>query len=190
MDPREIGFGGRIRALLGAVDFNDEWLIFGLLSFCYVVCFMGLGRLIILAARRVARVGLFVSFLLQLVLVLLASLAPLVVQFSLLYDDDYTVLQITSPIWTLKETAEGNILSHESKFLFWTFPVVPVVLVGAAGVMALLNLIISSSEAAEERQAAPQRVLEDEVALHPERQPRPQKLSPWDEEPGTSPFAQ
>lgn len=162
---------------------SDEWFLVGLFCFCYVACYLGAGRLILMLARRVARVGLFVSFLLQLVLLMLGAFAPWIVQMSIFYSDDYTTLQLSNWFWTIKETIDGNILTHQAKFLFWTFPVVPWVLVPGTGLMVLLNLLLSSREVIHERQDAPQRVVDDERALHPERYERPTKLSPWDDDP-------
>lgn len=172
--------GTGFMTLWNAADWNCKWLWCGVLTFCYVTCYLGIGRVILLLARRAARVGLFVSFLLQIVLLLLGAFVPWAVQMSIFYENGYTALQVTNWFWTVVETLDGDILSHKAQFLAWTFPIIPGLLLPATGFMILLNLFLSAGDATHERQAAPGRVMEDERALHPER---PTRLSPWDEPP-------
>jgi hypothetical protein len=48
--------------------------------------------------------------------------------------------------------------------------------------MLLLNLCVSAEEIRRDRQVAPQRVIQDEMLLHPERFPKPAvPRSPWDD---------
>jgi hypothetical protein len=84
---------------------------------------------------------------------------------------EYSRLQITNPIWSLKHLATGGVLLDGGLLMMF----VP----ASAACMLLLNLRSVIRELQEVRIAPPPRVLEDEAELHPPPESRP--TNPWDE---------
>jgi hypothetical protein len=116
--------------------------------------------------------------LVNIVLALLGVFVPLVADgwlngFSSL---DYSELQVTNWAWTVTEAMDDTI---------WGTPTVPLmVYCAAAGVLAV-NLFVAMREVEQVRLATPQRVLDDEWQLHPEKAPVPVRhKSPWDADEG------
>lgn len=174
---------GRISGFTGAPN-NSRAIWFGILAFCYLVSYLGAGRLLIMLIRRVATCTLSAALLIQLLLVMAGTAAPLLFQYSLVefYDYDYSVLQLTNPFWTLAVTADGDIFSHTVQLLALNVPLVPLLLVASASVLLPLNLIATADEVRLQREETPVRVLEDEVQLHPEKAtPPPPRTNPWDD---------
>jgi hypothetical protein len=174
---------GRISGFTGAPN-HSRAIWFGILAFCYLVSYLGAGRLLIMLIRRVATCTLSAALLIQLLLVMAGTAAPLLFQYSLVefYDYDYSVLQLTNPFWTLAVTADGDIFSHTVQLLALNVPLVPLLLVASASVLLPLNLIATADEVRLQREETPVRVLEDEVQLHPEKAtPPPPRTNPWDD---------
>jgi hypothetical protein len=164
---------------------DDRVTWFGVLLCCYLIIYLGFGKLLLTATnRRLQPVGPLGSLIIQAILLLLGSVMPLVVQSLTTewYSGSYTALHITNPFWTLAETADGNILTHTSQSPFGPIPVVPVnLLIIAAGTL-LLNLFAMAGEVRYVRHETPARVQQDEAELHPPLHPeKPRRLSPWDE---------
>jgi hypothetical protein len=86
------------------------WWSYGLAILLYIIIYLGIGRLIIHVARRYARFGSVVGFLIQAVVAGLGGVIPATVQFALfrIFGDDYTLLQIPNWGWTLAELADSD----------------------------------------------------------------------------------
>jgi hypothetical protein len=150
-------------------------------AFCYVAIYLGVGRLVMVIARKVTRAGIVLSVLMHILLVLAGVLIPLVVQFSVMREDDYTPLQVSNPFWTINELAEERDIWDLSITVGPVdIPSVLLPLVFGAGLMMLIQLAVVSPEVRRHvHLAAPKRVEEEEAELHPPPPRAPQ--NPWDE---------
>ena len=146
---------------------QEEWLYFVALAPSYVIAYLGAGRLLILAVRLVRHVGVYAGFLLQIVLALMGTLGPFVVQmiFSKYLGYDYTLLQATNWVWTLERVVDYRPSLATLPLL--NVPIVVVLVPLAAGLIFLLNLVFAAREVAQVRQATPRRVLEDQMSKAP-----------------------
>ncbi len=146
---------------------------FGLILLCYVIVYLGVGRLIVLLMARFSRTGPFVSFLVHVLLLLLGVLVPWVVQVLVTGEGrDYMPLQAPNWAWTLDQVI------RDRRNLLFDDPVnglhtVPMLLIVSAGMMLVLNFVLTANEVRQERQAQPERIEQEELALHPERLPKP-----------------
>jgi hypothetical protein len=163
----------------GYMDLQDMLAVTAA-AFCYVVIFLGVGRLLMMLLRKFISAGIVVSVLLQIVLLLAGVLVPIVGQMALLGNDDYTPLQISNPFWTIVELVDGG-AGDSLSFGTFDVPVVSLTLAIVAGMMLLLQLVIASVEIRPHvRAATPQRVTEEEAELHPP--PPAEPTSPWDDD--------
>jgi hypothetical protein len=139
----------------------------------YLVAYLGLGTLVIRVLRRFTVVTMLASVLLHFLVLLAGSGIPTTIQLMSieLRNVQYSLLQITNPIWSLKYLGSGG-LPAEAHVLMLIVP-------AAAFCMLLLNLPSVIRELQEVRIAPPPRVLEDEAELHPA--PAPVPTNPWDE---------
>jgi hypothetical protein len=87
--------------------------------------------------------------------------------------NEYTLLQITNPVWTLVELIDRGVTSVQGEVLILVLP-------AAAIVVMLLNLRSVAAELQYQRRSLPARVAEDEAELHPV--PVPVPTNPWDAE--------
>ena len=71
---------------------TGDVILFGVLLLCYVINYLGLGRLTLLLLRRVSRTSPFLAPVLNVLLLLVGVALPLVLQYSLLFEDDYTAI--------------------------------------------------------------------------------------------------
>ena len=126
--------------------------------------------------RHVGRVTMFLALAVN-ALVLLAGIAVPIFTVAKLrgYNNlEYGFSQVTNWAWTLHETVEDRIGIHADVLFAVTI---------AAIVVFLLNLWFESAETRHIRAAAPARVVDDDIALHPEKAPKPSgPQSPWDDE--------
>jgi hypothetical protein len=130
------------------------------LGFGYVAFYLGLGRLAIALLRRVAAVGMFLAVLIQILIFLIGTFAPPVIdEIAGNRNNDFRFWHITSI---------GSIMSGLNRQLMVSGVevVVAAVFVGALGVFAL-NLPGIMAELRQVRAEAPQRVIEEEESLHP-----------------------
>jgi hypothetical protein len=148
---------------------------FAVLGFCYVVIFLGVGRLLASLANRYLAGGILVGLLLQVILFLTCSLTPLVIHWmSVELMDSYALLEITSPIYTLVETAQARTTPDQRLVLH-------VVLPAAALLVLLLNLRGILSEVRLVRVDRPGRVEEEDAQQRAlESPPHEVQISPWD----------
>ncbi len=170
---------------LAAVAFSEWWLpggprrwqpfdlgFFLIIGWGYVVAYLGLGRLLVTALRRVAVVTMLACVLIHALLLLAGSGIPTIIQLMSvdLRNSGYTLLQVTNPFFSLYEVAFDSQLTEIGNLLVG----VP----GAAICVLLLNMPGVVRELRQVRVAAPQRVLEDEAQL---QAPPSAPSSPWDE---------
>ena len=157
-----------------------EWLCFTVAIVGYVAAFLGVVRLAIVALRRLTPVGMLATFLCQTILAAAGILFPLLVQAVVSWGEystfDYSLLQITNWGWTLIEIVENKSGATAMEIG---------VIVGSFGlVIFLINLLVAAREVEHVRTALPQRVVEDDAALHPSAR---RKRNPWDDEPAVAP---
>jgi hypothetical protein len=149
--------------------------VFNLLviGWAYLVAYLGVGLLVIGVLRRVAVVTMLACVLVNFLLVLGGFGIPYAIKSMsmTLRDADYTFLQITDPFWSLYHVANGRVITDTHKLL--------VVIPSVAICVLLANLPGVIRELRVVREAAPKRVLEDEVALNPPPEALPS--NPWDE---------
>jgi hypothetical protein len=143
------------------------------LSWAYVVGYLGLGRLVINALRRWMYVPMTAGFLLHIVILLAGVGVPMTIQVSSqqLRNSGYTLLQMSNPVWTLAELLDHGASAVQAETLILIIP-------ASAAAMLLLNMRSVAAELRRHRIAAPERVVEEEAALHPA--PRPGPSNPWD----------
>jgi hypothetical protein len=161
---------------------SDEAVLqFGLLGWCFLAAYLGVGRLLLLPLRT-RGVGPIVSLLLQLLLVALGTIVPVVLQTVLFggqsFANQYSVLQVTNPFWTLGET-----LGSSAGFLQNELWVAMLLLLGMALMQIAVHFVATIREVEQTRTALPSRVQADDAVLQAAQTPLKRK-SPWDE-PGT-----
>jgi lipid-A-disaccharide synthase-like uncharacterized protein len=84
----------------------------------------------------------------------------------------YSLIQIPNWCWTLYDLGRNGVTPVT------TTAAVTIGIVG--GLIFLINFLLAADEVQHVRQAAPLRVIEDELALHPEATVR-RKRNPWDD---------
>jgi hypothetical protein len=153
---------------------TDEMIYMLVIGWAYLVAYLGLGLLVIRLLRRVAVVTMLACVLIHFLLLLAGFGIPYAIKSMsmTLRDVDYTFLQITDPIFSLYHIANGGAFVDTQKLLL----IVPcvalcVMLANMPGVIRELRVV---------RQAAPKRVLEDELELNPPPESLPS--NPWDAE--------
>jgi hypothetical protein len=143
----------------GAITLWDNIIPFGVLGLSYIVIYLGLGLLVVRALRRVTSAGLLMSALMQFVLLLLGCVVPLVIQWTSpqLRYLDYSLLQVTNPLWSLAHVVSRPAMSQTSALL----AIVPLLAV----VVLFLNLPGMVREVRNIRIIKPRRVLEEDAEL-------------------------
>ncbi len=155
---------------------RDQSFYFLTLGWCYVVAYLGVGRLLIGFIRRFTFVSLTAGFLLHIILLLAGCGIPQILSYmsgSLQFGTEYTLLHLSNPVWTLQTLiVQGAVVGQ-------TWMVLLVV-----GFVALIVLLLNISSVAVEiqhhRRLLPGRVAEDEATLHPEPEAGPS--NPWEAE--------
>ena len=146
---------------------------FLILSWCYAVIFLGLGKLLVAAVRTVTFVQLSAGFLLHMVLFLIACGIPQVIYLmtpSLRMSDQFSYLQITNPVWVLFSVTQNLVLEEAN--------VLVIILGAVALLMLILNIRTITADVSYRPRMLPERVREDEAELHPA--PAPHPSSPWE----------
>ena len=162
-----------------AYDGDIEML--AMLSCCYVIVYLGAVRLIISVVRRLTYCGMLLGPLIHLVWLVVGIVAALIIQWGFFYEFNYSPLHIPNPFWTLAKAAEGNIDVYTTPWL----PGVPIVLpVLAIGAVALLfaNLFAVAGALQHVHKPVPQRVIADELELHPVAELPPTPTNPWNQD--------
>lgn len=152
-------------------------LAYGTLAVSYLVIYLGLGLLVIRFLRRLGQSGWLLGVLVHVVLVLLGTGVPLVVQLMSIATRSagYSLLQIPNPFWTLEHVVDRNTLPFEAPVLLTVLPLL-------AAVVFVLNLPGIVREIRYVRIAEPKRVAEEDAELAAQiAPPQPTRTSPWDE---------
>jgi len=165
----------RLGSPLAARVFNPDQIFFiYALGWSYVVLYLGVGKLLISFLRRFAFVSLTAGFLLHVILLLVGCGGPQILAYmtsSWKFGNQYSLLHITNPIWTLIEIADNGPAVIDG----WT---ILIVVGSAAFIVLLMNLRAVAVEIQYQRRDLPSRVLEEEAILHPEPIARP--TNPWE----------
>jgi hypothetical protein len=152
-----------------------EWYYFSACLVGYVLGYLGLVRLVVVALRRVTHVGMLATFLCQVIVVSGAALFPYLLYVVSVWGDFssgyYTIFQLPNWAWTLYEVVERNTFGGTE---------LAIAITSFGAVIFLINLIVAAREVEHVRTAAPERVAQDERELHPELSVR-KKKNPWDE---------
>ena len=139
--------------------------IFATIEFSYLVIYLGLGRGLTALLRRFNQGRILLGALVQVLLLLAGCCAPLTIHLMIAdLRNDYSVLEITNPFWTLEEILEHRTLSFDVMVALCVLPIV-------AGLVFLANLPSVVTAVRQVRVAKPKRVAEEdaeiELALHP-----------------------
>lgn len=150
--------------------------IIGLMIFfwCYLVIYLGLGKLLISAVGRLVPVNAVAGFLIHFIFLMAGTGIPMLIQLSLrsMRNAGYTKLQWPNPFWTMTEVVNGRFSTQEI--------IVQSIVLGSVAICILLvNMPSTARELLQGRVALPQRVAQDEAELHP-MVIKPQ--NPWEEE--------
>jgi|GEM_PF-254795 len=165
-----------------------KWTAWWLALASYLTIYLGLARLfgVLLRWGKVGG-GMLSVFVFYLLLVVMGVLLPFSLQglmqwlFNYGFSTfEYSPLQISNWWWTLIEI--GMDRSVTSDGTIW-------VLIFVALAVFVLNFILAAKEVEQTRLAAPNRVLQDELELHPPPA-KVVKRGPWDEPPPTGPHAE
>jgi hypothetical protein len=164
------GYDSRIR-------FHPRFLAVIFLAAAYVAFYLGLGRVVVLALRRVAHFGVVVALLVQALVASLGVILPMLLQALVYWNQpgmDYTWLQVPNWGWTMVEAADRRsfVGSHLGHIL---------VVYAAATAMFLVNVVLAAQELRQLRLPTPQRVLEDDRQLRPPPPEPPAPKSPFDD---------
>ena len=140
----------------GAVKHWEIVIPFGIVGMSYVVIYLGLGLLILRGLGRFVAISMILSYLVQIMLLLLGCVVPFVIEWSVpsLRSGDYSLLHIANPFWTLAELMRR----FSSTFQIGEYAIVPIMAV----IVLLLNLPGLIREVRSVRIIKPQRVLEED----------------------------
>ncbi|NIP84844.1 MAG: hypothetical protein GTO03_04515, partial [Planctomycetales bacterium] len=107
------------------------------------------------------------------VLLTVCTLAPLVIQLMspLLREEDYTLLQISNPFWSLVAAGNQNSLTGPFWVLIVVVPAAAVLVLGFNGRMILADV-------GQVRAERPARLVAEDAQQEAARRPR--RTSPWD----------
>ncbi len=145
------------------------------LGFLYIAIYLGIGRLLLAAARRRFAVPLPVGVLVQGVVLVLACVVPLVPYFLFSQEPDrYSLSQIANPFWTITAAVDNEIRLDDLVYLYFT-------LIVAAVLVFMLNMPRLAYEVSRVHVAKPRRVMEEEAAEHPQPFVQTAPASPWEE---------
>jgi ABC-type transport system involved in multi-copper enzyme maturation permease subunit len=167
-------FLANANAFSGVSPITGGLVWFLLLAWAYVAAYLGVGRLVILALRRVTRVGLVGGTAVHLGLAAFGVAAPYCVHLLMLprVSSQYSAMQLTNWLWTMNEALHNRIGNH---------PAVSISLMCIAVLLVLANLLTSTHEIRQVRSTTPRRVTQDERAIHPPKPaPAPAPADPWE----------
>ena len=164
--PAVVGFQG--------VQFEDLAML-GVLVLGYTAFYLGLGKLILGAARRLSVVGALTSVLVHVLLLLAGCGIPLVIHMmSDVRMSGYNLLHVFNPFWSITEVVERRGMLYG--------PSVASIVATAGLAMFFLNLRGILEEVRLVRAASPTRVAEEEAARAEVFEQSTQlPRSPWDE---------
>ena len=137
----------------------QEAYSFCLLAFGYVAFYLGLGRLVLGLLRRFAPVGMFLGVMIQIMLLAVGAMGPLLIdEMADNRYHQYRFWHVYSPTSTFPALDRQQLGSGDAVVLFVLASALAVFVLNFRGIMAELRQV---------RCEAPQRVVEEEEALHP-----------------------
>jgi ABC-type transport system involved in multi-copper enzyme maturation permease subunit len=161
----------------GLPSVSDAWRIVWLCG-CYVVIYLGVGRLLISLVRRVVYLGIFGGILVQVLVLLAGNLVPLTIHLMTPgLRDDYSLIEITNPFWTLAMFIDsGGLNPLDESFIMIGLSL-------GAAVFVLGNIPGIAREIRVVRLLAPARVAEEDAEIAARAAPpTPTRASPWDDD--------
>ena len=150
-------------AFTSGLDLEMAW--FAVVGWCYLVCFLGVAYLLIQLVRRKTRFPMLGAVVLHFFMFVLAVVAPLILQLSILYEDNYTPLQITNPVWTLVEIMESQDALDFALAGFPGVPLVPIGLILFAGLVLFTCILVMARDIRHVYRPTPARVAADDQLL-------------------------
>ncbi|HUY88775.1 MAG TPA: hypothetical protein VMV10_08585 [Pirellulales bacterium] len=162
---------GRASPVLGANPY-PTLIAFGVAEFSYLVIYLGLGRWLTAVLRRLNQGRMLLGALVQVLLLLAGCCAPLTIHLMIAdMRDDYSLLEISNPFWTLEEILTHRSLSPETTIVVFVLPIV-------AGLVFLGNLPSVVAAVRQVRIAKPQRVAEEDELFELQRHPPQPVIDP------------
>ena len=168
---------------------DEEPVLTAIFLYCYIIIYLGITRLAMMLFNRFVQGGIFLSALLSILFVLMGTFAPIIIDRMLagagLMDTymRYTALQVPNPFWTSVAIVEHDLTNIAQT----NIPLEVVLIVPVAGLALVINLLLSAREVDRQREATPDRVLEEERAVHPQKlKAEEMPSSPWDDRPQQS----
>jgi hypothetical protein len=160
-----------------AANLPERVIYFALLGTCYMVIYLGIGKLLLDLIQRVTPATIVHRFVVHVLLMLAGCGIPMVIELSL-FDarfPGYSLLEITNPVWTLATVAGGTIINSDMSVL------IVVLSIAATGVL-LANLPSVVAEVRNVRIARPIRVVDEdaELAAVTAAPTESVRTSPWD----------
>lgn len=157
---------------IGSTDWRPFCMM--VLACCYVASYLGVARLAIGAIRSVAPISAAGCILIQVLLCLVGSAVPFLIQVSTreLRNLPYSWVEVTNPFWTLNGLAEGSLPEGDLTMLLVVIP-------AAAACIILLNIPVTLRELQQPRAQVPARVLAE---IDQSQRPGAGPTSPWDVE--------
>jgi hypothetical protein len=146
-----------------------------IIATCYVIIYLGIGKLIMAAIGRFTELRPTARVLVHFVLLLLGGGIPWTFQMSqpVLRSYGYTLWQITNPVWTIWECCYKGVPVGAGGVLGAVLPLAALVVLG-------LNMPSLTDELTQVRVPKPPRVAEEDAALAALKNPAPARSSPWD----------
>lgn len=173
-------FAGTLAGFGGTTTFGSPETLSGMcvLVPSYVIAYLGIGLLLVRFLRRFTEANLFVSVLIQVLLISIGTAAPFIVESIAAPSGSggYSLLQITNPFWSVVHMTDRSSPPIEGPLMM--------ALVGFTAVLIFtLNLPGILHEVRHVRVAKPTRVIEEDKEMAPEvATPEPVPASPWDVE--------
>ncbi len=162
------------RAFFRQLPQFDTWLAVSACLLGYLAGYLGATRILVIGLRRFIPVTMPATFLCHIVLVASGVILPLLLQRAITgrpYEHlSYSLLQAPNWAWTLEMASRTGAFRSAIPSSF-------VVLITGM-IIFFINFVLSAREVQRTRQAAPSRVILDDLALNPIV---PKKRNPWDE---------
>jgi len=150
---------------------------FTILAWSYVTLFLGIGRGLIGAARRVSKISPHTTLLIHVLLLVMGIAFPMLLEFffgSFQSRFEYSILHASNPMWTMINVVEGRGSMGDMAIVQFLVPF-------AALIVLLLNFPSIAEEVRRIRIAAPKRVAEEDAQEAALRRPaQVTKTNPWD----------
>lgn len=164
-------FSGRRSGGLGPSP-HQTVMVFAALELCYIVIYLGLGRLLAAGLRWLRQPSMLLSVLCQVLILLLGCGIPLTIHLMMVdLRQDYSLIEISNPFWTLAEAVDARGLTGEVVAMLAILPIVAVA-------VFLANLPSVIRAVRQVRVAKPQRVAEEDELMELERHPPQPVIDP------------